>query len=183
MWKLPNGRTISTPKDVLIDDVNYPANIFRRWSTSKLNELGIYPFREEMYDTKYYKSTERVDTVVSGEITRNHKIAPKYTVTEIGQQFKLTVQRHIFKLWKNANEELEYLDIFDDTNVDDRVVWQDYKLALKQATSTIKFNVKSLNEYADLIAYTRHQWLNDIPSTPFEEQLYDEQVKGLDHEN
>lgn len=82
MWKLPNGKVTRVPKGIQVEDVKYPASIFRRWSKEELNEIGIFPFREVKFDQKWFQSSGSVDTEVDGEIIRTHTTKNKFTVKE-----------------------------------------------------------------------------------------------------
>ena len=51
MWYF-NGQTIKTPKEIVIDGITHPKQIFRNSDT--LASLGIKPYREVTPDSRYY---------------------------------------------------------------------------------------------------------------------------------
>lgn len=76
MWKLPNGNIIREPRKVEINGIIYTKDIFTKWSIAKLNKIGIWPFREEKFDTSTLKSTGYTDEVRDKEIVRVHTTEP-----------------------------------------------------------------------------------------------------------
>ena len=117
-WRLPDGKTIKTPKGVLIGDVNYPADIFYKWSKQELAAIGIKPFREEKYDKKWFRSSGHVDVDIDGEIVRQHTTVEKYSEAR-----QLTAESHFIRL------ELCDTAVFDLCRMGIGLVTDDRKLA------------------------------------------------------
>ena len=72
MWALIENNTVAkvirTPQSVTVNGVQYPRNIFTRWSKAELAAIGIKPYREVGVDSRYYwqgqATTEIGDEVV-----------------------------------------------------------------------------------------------------------------------
>ena len=73
MWSQISGgqvaRVISHPVPLTIGDIQYPRNIFTRWSKAELKAIGIMPYREVPVDTRYHYSG-----TVSYEITEDEVV-------------------------------------------------------------------------------------------------------------
>jgi len=148
-WKLPDGKTIATPKDVTIEDVQYPKEIFRKWSIAELNAIGIYPMREESYDKKHYKSLYYADNIVDGELVRIHVIAEKYDVPHIVEK-KVKENKKTYKqLVKDARAELDYWDAAEDN--EQKQVWTTYIKSLRDKAKVLRAEINAIETYEDII--------------------------------
>ena len=155
MWKLPNGKTISSPKDITIDGVHYPMQIFRKWSKSELSTLGIKPFREEKFDSKWLRSTGTVDTEVDGEIVRTHTTGVRYTV-DVAKEMLITGIRNMYIAEVNRSQGiLDFYDAIADSVA--KKLWSDYVTVLKNDAKLLKDTVNDTVTYEDVIGL-RFEW-------------------------
>jgi len=171
MWKLPNGKVTRAPKGVLIEDVNYPASIFRRWSKDELNAIGIYPFREVSYDNQFYRSTGITDTEAAGEILREHTLVRRFTNQELKAMFIKLMKTRVRSLWKHAKEEHEYLLMFDEENTTDIETWVMYMSDLRLAVENIKTALADISSYEDGIEFVRTGSWAILPEIPFQDNV------------
>jgi hypothetical protein len=168
MWKLPNGKTIATPKDIRIGETNYPRSIFRKWSKEELATLGIKPFRETRYHGAYYRSTGFADIETDGEIVRTHTLTNRYTGAELKARFIVDAKQRLKHLWKIATEELEYLYAFDESNDIDISEWQQYRTYLKAAFVEAKSQLQAIETYEDGVEFVEVGFFALLPTTPDE---------------
>ena len=60
MWTKVTGgqveRVISSPMNITVDDVKHPSSIFTKWTKPELKNIGIYPYREDSIDQRYYNT-------------------------------------------------------------------------------------------------------------------------------
>ena len=77
MWHSDTLGVIRTPKEITIDGVTHPRQIFRKWSKAQLAELGITPARVEHVDQKYYNTGEESMALVDGETVISYAATPK----------------------------------------------------------------------------------------------------------
>ena len=71
MWFVGNietGFVAKTARGLTIAGVQYPRNIFTKWSKEELSELGILPYREVNIDSKYQWQGELTRELVDGEV-------------------------------------------------------------------------------------------------------------------
>ena len=166
-WKLPDGKTISTPKGVVIDDVQYSADIFYRWSKQELAAIGIKPFREERYDSKWYKSTGSEETEVNGEIVKSHTVTEKLTEEDAKVIQVDVVKAQYISGKRRATEQEDFYDAVGD-NVTKKV-WSDYIKALKNDANTLKDAVNAAGTY-DEIKDFKFEWTSAPDAIVIEEE-------------
>ena len=77
MWHSDTLGVIRTPKEITVNGVTHPRQIFRKWSKAKLAELGITPARVEHVDQKYYDTGAESMTLVDGETVISYAATPK----------------------------------------------------------------------------------------------------------
>jgi len=67
MWHSDSLGVIRTPKEITVNGVTHPRQIFRRWSKAELAEVGITPARVETPDSRYYNTGAETLSLVDGE--------------------------------------------------------------------------------------------------------------------
>ena len=67
MWHSDSLGVIRTPKEITVNGVQHPRQIFRKWSKAELAEIGITPARVEVPDSRYYNTGAETLTLVDGE--------------------------------------------------------------------------------------------------------------------
>jgi hypothetical protein len=67
MWHSDSLGVIRTPKEITVNGVTHPRQIFRKWSKAELAELGITPARVERVDQRYHNTGAETLTLVDGE--------------------------------------------------------------------------------------------------------------------
>ena len=67
MWHSDSLGVIRTPKEITVNGVHHPRQIFRRWSKDELAAIGITPVRVEVPDHRYYNTGSETLTLVDGE--------------------------------------------------------------------------------------------------------------------
>jgi len=67
MWHSDSLGVIRTPKEITVNGLQHPRQIFRRWSKEDLAAIGITPVRVEVPDHRYYNTGAETLTLVDGE--------------------------------------------------------------------------------------------------------------------
>jgi len=67
MWHSDSLGVIRTPKEITVNGVQHPRQIFRRWSKAELAAIGITPARVVTPDSRYYNTGAETLTLVDGE--------------------------------------------------------------------------------------------------------------------
>ncbi len=81
MWtKITGGkveRVISHPVSLTIGDIQYPRNIFTRWSKAELKAIGIMPYAETSVDSRYKYSGELSYDIGADEVVGTYATTDK----------------------------------------------------------------------------------------------------------
>jgi hypothetical protein len=90
MWALVEDNSITkifnSAKSLVIDDVQYPSNIFQLWSAEDLADVGLYPVsidETNKKDTEYYNNTEITYAYSSGAVTGTYGSATAKSLDNI----------------------------------------------------------------------------------------------------
>ena len=67
MWYSETFGTIKTPRALTINGIQHPSNIFRAWSSQELADIGIYPARVDVPDSRYWNTGAESYTLTDGE--------------------------------------------------------------------------------------------------------------------
>jgi hypothetical protein len=71
MWfvgEIESGFVVKSARGLTIGGVQYPRNIFTRWSKEELSDIGILPYREVGINSKYQWQGELAREIVDGEV-------------------------------------------------------------------------------------------------------------------
>ena len=108
MYRLPNGRTIKQPEQIIIDGILYPKTIFSQWSLERLNNIGIYPIIEQKYNSKRYKIQKTKEKIINGSIYIIYELKEK---DEFLESYKRSKYNEININRKNTIESgIEYMN-------------------------------------------------------------------------
>ena len=77
MWHSDTLGVIRTPKEITVNGVKHPRQIFRKWGKAELAELGITPARVEVPDHRYYNTGAETLTLVDGETVISYATTEK----------------------------------------------------------------------------------------------------------
>ena len=80
MWTKVTGgqveRVINSPITITVDNVTHPKSIFTKWTKPELKTIGIYPYREDSVDQRYY-NTGNVSYAIGAD-----EVVGSYTKTD-----------------------------------------------------------------------------------------------------
>ena len=81
MWSQVSGgqvlRVISHPVSLTIEGIQYPRNIFTRWSKAELKAIGIMPYAETSVDSRYNYSGNLSYDIGADEVTGTYATTDK----------------------------------------------------------------------------------------------------------
>ena len=77
MWHSDTLGVIRTPKEITVNGVQHPRQIFRKWSKAELAAVGIYPVRVETPDKRYYNTGAESMNLVDGEMVISYATTEK----------------------------------------------------------------------------------------------------------
>ena len=94
MWHSDTLGVIRTPKEITVNGVQHPRQIFHKWSKAELAAIGITPVRVEVPDSRYYNTGGEILTLVDGETVISYAETEKdveYLKKQIAQKIKANV--------------------------------------------------------------------------------------------
>ena len=76
MWTQVSGgnvtRVINSPTSLTVNDITHPSSIFTKWTVDELRNIGIYPYREDNVDQRYYNTGNVSYTVLDDEVVGSY---------------------------------------------------------------------------------------------------------------
>ena len=76
MWTKVTGgqveRVITSPISLTVNDIKHPSSIFTKWTKPELKNIGIYPYREDNVDQRYYNTGNVSYTVLDDEVVGSY---------------------------------------------------------------------------------------------------------------
>ena len=97
MWHSDTLGVIRTPKEITVNGVQHPRQIFRKWSKAELAAIGITPVRVEVPDSRYYNTGGEILTLVDGETVISYAETEK-DVEDLKKQIAQKIKANVGSL-------------------------------------------------------------------------------------
>ena len=102
MWHSDTLGVIRTPKEITVNGVTHPRQIFRKWSKAELAELGITPARVETPDQRYHNTGAETLTLVDGETVISYATTEK-DVEDLKKQLASKIKQNVGSLLSSSD--------------------------------------------------------------------------------
>ena len=102
MWHSNTLGVIRTPKEITVNGVQHPRQIFRRWSKDELADIGITPVRVEVPDHRYYNTGAETLTLVDGETVISYAETEK-NVDDLKEGLISSIKQHVGSLLSSSD--------------------------------------------------------------------------------
>lgn len=66
-------RIVNVPTKITANGVSHPKSIFTTWHADDLREIGIFPYREEPVDNRYYNSGEATYSIGATSVVGSYE--------------------------------------------------------------------------------------------------------------
>jgi hypothetical protein len=66
-------RIVNVPQSITVNGVSHPKSIFTAWHSDDLRDLGIFPYREESVDNRYYNSGEATYSIGATSVVGSYE--------------------------------------------------------------------------------------------------------------
>ena len=160
MWHSDTLGVIRTPKEITINGVTHPRQIFRKWSKAQLAELGITPARVEHVDQKYYNTGAESMTLVDGETVISYAATPK-SVDMLKTTIKAEVNSMAFgKL--SGSDWMTYREA--DGGKAMPVDWKNYRTAVRAESNEKEGEIDGLADLDAIKAYSISEGWPEAPA-------------------
>jgi hypothetical protein len=160
MWYSPSHGLIKTPRAISKDGVDYPPQIFRKFSKSELANLGFHPARLSVADHRYYNTSgEQYDfDAATNEWVISYGSNPK-DVDDLKKSMKAKVKGIASATLSHS----DWLSIREhDGGTAMSADWKTYRADVRAMSNTKEAEIDAL---ADLDAVKLY---NSTPGTPDE---------------
>ena len=159
MWHSDTLGVIRTPKEITVNGVTHPRQIFRKWSKAELAELGITPARVVTPDHRYHNTGAETLTLVDGETVISYATTDR-DVDQLKTNMKLKVKQIAASTlaqsdWMRIREE--------DGGATMPADWKTYRSDVRAASNTKETEIDAL---VDLDAIKLYE---STPGTPDED--------------
>ena len=71
------SRIVNSPISMTINGVSHPKSIFTTWHADDLREVGIFPYREETVDQRYYYTGEATYSIGATTVVGTYEGNPR----------------------------------------------------------------------------------------------------------
>ena len=159
MWHSDTLGVIRTPKEITVNGVTHPRQIFRKWSKAELAELGITPARVETPDQRYHNTGAETLTLVDGETVISYA-----TTDRDVDQLKISMKSKVKQIAASTLAQSDWMRIREeDGGATMPADWKTYRSDVRAASNTKETEIDAL---VDLDAIKLYE---STPGTPDED--------------
>ena len=159
MWHSDTLGVIRTPKEITVNGVTHPRQIFRKWSKAQLAELGITPARVVTPDQRYHNTGAETMTLVDGETVISYATTDKDV-----DQLKTSMKSKVNSM---ASSTLAHSDWMTHRESDGGTAmsadWKTYRANVRAMSNTKETEIDALADLDAIKAYDEADggWPND----------------------
>ena len=159
MWHSDTLGVIRTPKEITVNGVTHPRQIFRKWSKAQLAELGITPARVVTPDHRYHNTGAETLTLVDGETVISYA-----TTDRDVDQLKISMKSKVKQIAASTLAQSDWMRIREeDGGATMPADWKTYRSDVRAASNTKETEIDAL---VDLDAIKLYE---STPGTPNED--------------
>ena len=159
MWHSDTLGVIRTPKEITVNGVTHPRQIFRKWSKAELAELGITPARVVTPDQRYHNTGAETLTLVDGETVISYA-----TTDRDVDQLKISMKSKVKQIAASTLAQSDWMRIREeDGGATMPADWKTYRSDVRAASNTKETEVDALADLDAIKAYDEagDVWPND----------------------
>ena len=159
MWHSDSLGVIRTPKEITVNGVTHPRQIFRKWSKAELAELGITPARVETPDQRYHNTGAETLTLVDGETVINYATTDKDV-----DQLKTSMKAKVKSIASSTLARSDWMRIREeDGGTSMSADWKTYRSDVRAVSNTKEAEIDALADLDAIKAYDKvsGDWPND----------------------
>ena len=160
MWHSDTLGVIRTPKEITVNGVTHPRQIFRKWSKAQLAELGITPARVEHVDQKYYDTGAESMTLVDGETVISYATTPKSV-----DMLKTTMKAEVKAIAAGMLSGSDWMTHREaDGGTAMSVDWKNYRVAVRAESNEKEGEIDGLADLDAIKAYSISEGWPEAPA-------------------
>ena len=149
MWHSDTLGVIRTPKEITVNGVTHPRQIFRKWSKAELAELGITPARVETPDQRYHNTGAETLTLVDGETVINYATTDKDV-----DQLKTSMKSKVKQIASSTLAKSDWMRIREeDGGTSMSADWKTYRASVRAESNEKDGEIDALADLDAIKAY------------------------------
>ena len=149
MWHSDTLGVIRTPKEITVNGVTHPRQIFRKWSKAQLAELGITPARVETPDQRYHNTGAETMTLVDGETVISYATTDK----DVGQ-LKTSMKEKVKSIASSTLAKSDWMRIREeDGGTSMSADWKTYRASVRAESNEKDGEIDALADLDAIKAY------------------------------
>ena len=159
MWHSDSLGVIRTPKEITVNGVTHPRQIFRKWSKAELAELGITPARVVTPDQRYHNTGAETLTLVDGETVISYA-----TTDRDVDQLKTSMKAKVKSMASSTLSHSDWMRIREeDGGTTMPADWKTYRSDVRAMSNTKETEIDALDDLDAIKAYDEAggDWPND----------------------
>jgi len=159
MWHSNTLGVIRTPKEITVNGVTHPRQIFRKWSKSELAELGITPARVVTPDQRYHNTGAETLTLVDGETVISYATTDKDV-----DQLKTSMKSKVKQIASSTLAQSDWMTHREsDGGTAMPVDWNTYRSDVRAMSNTKETEIDALADLDAIKEYDEAEgaWPND----------------------
>ena len=149
MWHSDTLGVIRTPKEITVNGVTHPRQIFRKWSKAELAELGITPVRVVTPDQRYHNTGAETLTLVDGETVISYATTDKDV-----DQLKTSMKAKVKQIASSTLSNSDWMTHREsDGGTAMPVDWNTYRSDVRAMSNTKEVEIDVLTDLDSVKAY------------------------------
>jgi hypothetical protein len=149
MWHSDTLGVIRTPKEITVNGVHHPRQIFRRWSKDELAAIGITPARVEVPDHRYYNTGAETLTLVDGETVISYSTTDKDV-----DQLKTSMKSKVKSIASSTLVQSDWMTHREsDGGTAMSADWKTYRSDVRAMSNTKEAEIEALTDLDSVKAY------------------------------
>ena len=154
MWYSPSHGLIKSPRAISKDGVDYPPQIFRKFSKAELANLGFHPARLSVADHRYYNTSgeEYTFDAATNEWVISYGSTPR-DVDKIKESMKSKVN----SIASSTLAQSDWMSVREhDGGTAMPADWKTYRAAIRSESNTKESEIDALSDLDAIKAYQAH---------------------------
>ena len=159
MWHSDTLGVIRTPKEITVNGVTHPRQIFRKWSKAELAELGITPARVVTPDQRYHNTGAETLTLVDGETVISYA-----TTDRDVDQLKVGMKAKVKSMASSTLGHSDWMRVREeDGGTTMPADWKTYRSDVRAMSNTKEAEIDALTDLDAIKVYDEADgsWPND----------------------
>ena len=161
MWYSPSHGLIKSPRAIVKDGLQHPAQIFRRWSKAELANIGFHPARLSVADHRYYNTSGEE---YNFDAATNEWVISYGSIPRNVDDIKKAMKDKVKSIASSTLSQSDWMSIREhDGGTVMPADWKSYRASIRATSNTKEAEIDALSDLDAVKLY------NNTPGTPNED--------------